>query len=106
MNRWNIPEDLERQVLQRDTHCVYCRNELKRPPHPRGACGSWEHIDNEDWDPPTPGNIARCCGTCNTSKGTRRLLDWFNSDYCKKNNINEETVSPFVRNWLKARAGL
>ena len=32
MNRWNIPDDLEKRVLKRDTHCVYCGNELKQPP--------------------------------------------------------------------------
>jgi hypothetical protein len=25
MNRWRIPEWLEREVRQRDTDCVYCR---------------------------------------------------------------------------------
>jgi 5-methylcytosine-specific restriction endonuclease McrA len=70
MNRWNIPDWLEREVIERDRSCVYCgvaftggeANPCHRP--------SWEHITN-DVRIITRENIARCCIGCNSSKGRR-----------------------------------
>src|SRR5690242_17136034 len=104
MNRWKIPNWLEAKVRRRDKLCVYCRNVMRNYPHARGVPrdkATWEHIDNVG--PPSAANIVRCCGACNTSKGTKSLSKWFESKYCEKNNINEKTVSAVVRNWLKHR---
>jgi hypothetical protein len=60
---------------------------------------TWEHINNDDLD--SPINIARCCGSCNTSKGEKKLSDWFDSEYCKKKKINGKTVGIVVKNWLR-----
>jgi len=43
-------------------------------------------------------------GACNTSRGAKNILDWFESDYCKKKNINGRTVSSVVRKWLRRHA--
>ena len=43
MNRWNIPDEMEKEIIIRD-------------------------------------NIARCCSSCNSSKGTKKLSDWINSE--------------------------
>jgi hypothetical protein len=102
MNRWKIPDWLEHKVRKRDKLCVYCHIVLKEYPHARGVPrnkATWEHMDNDDLRSAT--NIVRCCGACNTSKGTKGLIEWFESDYCKKRNINERTVLPVVRNWLR-----
>ena len=104
MNRWNIPRWLEDEVRKRDKLCVYCRVVLKERPCARGVPrnkATWEHIDNDDLRSVT--NIVRCCGACNTSKGAKTLLKWFESDYCKQRNINERTVLAVVRNWMKHR---
>jgi len=47
--------------------------------------------------------ISLGCGACNTSKGGKRLAEWFESEYCKRKNMNEQTVSPVIRNWLRQR---
>jgi hypothetical protein len=101
MNRWKIPDELEAKIRERDKFCVYCHIVMKEYPHVKGVPrnkATWEHIDNDGL--PSKSNIVRCCGGCNTSKGTKKLVDWFESDYCKKRNINERTVLPVVRNWL------
>jgi 5-methylcytosine-specific restriction endonuclease McrA len=102
MNRWNIPDETEAQIRKRDKRCVYCHVAMKERPHARGVPrdkATWEHIDNNDVRALT--NVVLCCGACNTSKGAKELAEWFASEYCKKRKINERTVSPVVRNWLR-----
>jgi hypothetical protein len=104
MNRWNIPNWLEEKIRRRDRRCVYCHIVMKARPHARGVPkdkATWEHIDNDDMRSVT--NIVMCCGACNTRKGTKKLLEWSKSEYCKKKNINGRTVSPVIRNWLRHR---
>lgn len=45
-------------------------------------------------------NIATCCFSCTASKGTKRLSDWLESDYCKKRGIIEDAVAEMVRRGL------
>ncbi len=47
MNRWNIPDWLEKEVIERDTHCVYCGVEFNST-GPRKSKASWEHIINDE----------------------------------------------------------
>lgn len=106
MNRWRIPIELEREVLERDTHCVYCRIcllETLPEDKSRKAMGSWEHIINDAMII-TRENIARCCRSCNSSKGKNPLVDWMRtSDYCKRRDISAETVADIVKQVLKIR---
>lgn len=102
MNSWNIPDWLEKEVIERDTHCVYCGVKMldKMPKHgSRKNVATWEHIIN-DASIINRDNIARCCSSCNSSKGTKLLSDWINSDYCKKNDINKDTVAPIIKRAL------
>lgn len=95
MNRWNIPAELEQEILARDTACVYCGVDF-------GACGprrsraSWEHIIN-DATIVSRDNIARCCIGCNASKGTKNLSAWIESPYCIARGITPDTVAPVIR---------
>jgi hypothetical protein len=103
MNKWGIPEWLEAEVTKRDKTCVYCRIPLiEQMPAtgPRSAVATWEHIIN-DAKIVTRENIARCCVSCNSSKGTKRLSDWLQSCYCKKHGINQSTVAEVVKNALR-----
>jgi disulfide oxidoreductase YuzD len=68
----------------------------------RKLVATWEHIIN-DASIITRKNIARCCASCNSSKGTKKLTDWLESNYCKKKNINENTVAPIVKNALNTK---
>ena len=98
MNKWNIPDWLEKAVISRDPCCVYCGIEF-------GSCGtrkskaSWEHIVN-DAKIITGENIALCCVSCNASKGVKLLADWINSSYCKRKNITPQSVSDIVKHAL------
>jgi hypothetical protein len=60
---------------------------------------TWEHIVN-DARIITRQNIALCCFSCNSSKGTKKLALWLDSDYCKKRGINRDTVADVVKEAL------
>jgi 5-methylcytosine-specific restriction endonuclease McrA len=101
---WNIPAGYEAKIRKRDKRCVYCHVKMKPHPKRRGVPSdkaTWEHINNNDVNPNHLINIVICCGRCNSSKGAKKLQKWFESDYCKQNKINQKTVSPAVRKWLK-----
>ncbi|MER0202893.1 MAG: HNH endonuclease [Nitrosomonas sp.] len=98
MNRWNIPDWLEKEVIARDECCVYCSVQF-------GSCdtrkskASWEHIIN-DARIVTRENIALCCVSCNASKGTKLLADWITSPYCQNKNITSRSVADVVKRVL------
>jgi hypothetical protein len=104
MNIWGIPDWLEMEVNARDKACVYCGIQMieKMPPTgPRKNVATWEHIIN-DANIVTLENIARCCVTCNASKGVKNLADWMQSSYCKKHGIDQDSVSEVVKQALQA----
>lgn len=102
MNKWNIPDWLEREVKGRDTHCVYCGVEFRSSKHSRRSIATWEHIVN-DARIVTRENIARCCFACNSSKGTKKLSDWLQSDYCMNRGITSDTAAEVVKQALKVQ---
>jgi hypothetical protein len=103
MNNWGIPEWLEEEVRKRDKACVYCGIQLIEQMPPSGirrAVATWENIIN-DARIITRENIARCCVSCNSSKGTKKLSDWMQSSYCEQRGINESTAAEVVKNALR-----
>jgi hypothetical protein len=102
MNKWNIPDWLEREVKDRDRHCVYCRVELGSSKETRKSMATWEHIVN-DARIVNRENIARCCSACNSSKGTKMLSNWLDSDYCRMRGITRDTVAEVVKRALAAQ---
>lgn len=101
-NSWNIPDELEEKVRQRDKLCVYCRVEMKVHRHAKGTPrdkATFEHIDNDEFNI-SEGNITLCCAACNSSKGAKRLVDWLESEYCKEKNISKETVAKVIQEYL------
>ena len=106
VNNWGIPNWLEKEVQERDKTCVYCGIEMTEQmiPHgPRRNVATWEHIIN-DARIINRENIARCCFSCNSSKGTKKLSDWIQSNYCKKRGINKDTVAEVVKEALRVQA--
>lgn len=104
MNRWGIPAWLEKEVRERDKACVYCgvkMIEKKSQKGSRRTVATWEHIIN-DATIVTRENIARCCAACNSSKGTKDIINWLQSNYCKTYGITENTVAEVVKEALKA----
>jgi len=103
MNNWNIPDWLEKEVRARDKNCVYCGVKMleKMPVRgPRKRAAAWEHIINDETIL-TRENIARCCVGCNSSKGTKQLSEWFQSNYCQKHKITKNTVAEVVKQALR-----
>ncbi len=98
MNRWNIPKWLEAEVRRRDTACIYC-GVVFGSVDGHGSRPSWEHIVN-DARIITRENIAICCRSCNSSKGTRALANWLASPYCQRRGISRETVAKIVKKAL------
>jgi hypothetical protein len=102
VNKYGIPDWIEERVRKRDKYCVYCH--VKLMPYslngPRGKTATIEHIDN-DGSLKDENNIAMCCFSCNSSKGVKKLLDWFEPPYCKKKKINKATVAPIIKKYLK-----
>jgi len=96
VNRWNIPDALEREIIDRDRCCVYCGLDFTASSPSQSVRPSWEHIIN-DARIVTRENIARCCIACNASKGTKSLDDWLNSRYCRTRGITRESVAAVVR---------
>lgn len=105
MNRWNIPAELEREVIERDRHCIYCGVAFSAESAPRRTRPSWEHIIN-DARFITRENIALCCIGCNASKGVKDLAAWLESKYCKSRGITERSLSVVAQTALsRAKAG-
>lgn len=48
-------------------------------------------------------DVAYCCGSCNSSRGEKKLMDWFKTEYCLERNINENTVSKTVKEYIKRK---
>jgi 5-methylcytosine-specific restriction endonuclease McrA len=103
MNRWNIPDWLEYEVIERDRCCVYCGVDFSAHTARRRDRPSWEHIIN-DARIITRENIARCCIGCNASKGSKSLIEWFESRYCRNRGITRESVASVVRSILRSNA--
>ena len=102
MNRWDIPVWLEKEIRGRDNTCVYCGVQMvEKGPQggSRRAVATWEHIIN-DATIVTRENIARCCAACNSSKGTKDLIYWLQSDYCTTHGITENTVAKVLKDAL------
>ena len=99
-NRWGISKEVEDLVKERDINCVYCGQEFLEKPESRKQKPSWEHIVNDIRIKGTD-NISLCCMYCNASKGAKLLEDWLKSDYCKRNNINKDSVAQVVKEAIK-----
>lgn len=95
MNRWRIPQWLEKEICARDLACVYCGHIFGTAPD-RRTQPSWEHIVN-DATIITRENIARCCRACNSSKGAKVLAQWLGSAYCLRRGISAESVADVVK---------
>jgi hypothetical protein len=101
-NRWGIPKKIEDIVLNRDISCVYCGTSFSFSDPSRRTRRTWEHIIN-DIRINGADNIALCCGSCNASKGNKKLEDWLTSKYCVTKNINRESVSDVVKRHLEKK---
>ncbi len=100
MNKWNIPDWLEKEVIKRDKVCVYCGIEFLTANVSKKQIATWEHIVNNA-KIVTRENISRCCFSCNSSKGAKELSVWLESKYCLDKGINKDTVAVVIQQALQ-----
>ena len=105
-NKYGLPDKELEQVRCRDTTCVYCHKEMAQP-NPNVWRGDWATIEHLNHLPPwnNPKTIAICCSSCNSSRGKKTILEWFESDFCKKKNISPLTVAEPVLMYIKEFEG-
>jgi 5-methylcytosine-specific restriction endonuclease McrA len=99
-NRWGIPKEVEEQVKKRDLNCVYCGISFGKTSYNHKTRPTWEHIIN-DIQINGSENVALCCGSCNASKGRKKLQDWLNSKYCTGKGITIKSVAHVVKDFLE-----
>jgi hypothetical protein len=105
-NQFGIPHDELEKVRERDKNCVYCHKEMLYPfvPGNQSDSATIEHLNFDGpfyWkDNLQIQDIVICCGSCNSSRGIKKLPDWFLSEYCLERNINENTVTNPVKDYL------
>lgn len=94
-------------IFNRDRNCSYCGKEMIFPYNcnKRTDSATIEHLNYDGpffvKDGLKEQDIVIVCGSCNSSRGKKKLTDWFSSDYCKVNTINENTVSSIVKDYIK-----
>jgi len=102
VNKYKLPEEALNRIRKRDKECVYCHGEMKKYDHVKGTPhdkATIEHLNTEKpWD--NPSTVVICCGSCNSSRGKKELVDWFKGEYCIKKKINKNEVAEPVKNYL------
>ncbi len=102
MNKYGLSEEKLNKIRKRDKNCVYCHKKMSDPVlgKDRKNWATIEHLNHlPPWD--NISIVAICCGSCNSSRGKKRLTDWFKSKYCIENNINYNTIAKPVREYIK-----
>lgn len=109
-----IPQKQLDVIFARDKACVYCHKQMITPYDITNRSNSVtiEHLNHRaDWDSvqdfvsnntPVYSIIALCCGSCNSSRGSKSLSEWFQAEYCRMRNIEQSTVSEVVRDYMNS----
>jgi hypothetical protein len=107
-NGYGIPRDVESRLREKFKVCAYCRQEMHgyAGVRDRRQQATIEHLNRDGpfhWsDLLQEEDLVICCGSCNSSRGTKQLAVWFRSTYCRDNGISETTVAAEVREHLLA----
>jgi len=100
-NNYGLPgKDLD-VIKERDGVCVYCKKQMLE--HVSGNQRSdWYTIEHLNYLPPwnNPKTVVICCWSCNSSRGNKKIRDWFKTEYCLSRNINDKTVTKTVKNYI------
>ena len=108
-NKFGIPENELLKIRARDKRCVYCHKEMIYLfiSDKQRDCATIEHLNFDGpfyWKEGLQiEDVVICCGSCNSSRGVKRLSDWFSTKYCIAKNINESTVADPVKEYLNRK---
>jgi hypothetical protein len=101
-NKYGLPERELVRIKARDKNCVYCHKKMLYPytrNNPKKSA-TIEHLNHlPPWN--NPKTVAYCCGSCNSSRREKKIVDWFKKPYCIKKSINEKTVANTVKKYLR-----
>jgi hypothetical protein len=100
-NKYGISRDDEGRIRTRDETCAYCHKKMIDPKL-GGPRSDWATIEHLNYLPPWDNSVTVviCCGSCNSSRGIKKILDWFNTPYCLEKKINLENVTKPVKNYV------
>lgn len=106
-NKFRIPANVMQELLERDRLCAYCHKDMVYPydVNNRTQSATIEHLN---FDGPfywghglEKEDLVICCASCNSSRGDKRLIEWFESRYCVSRKITRESVSEPVKDYLR-----
>lgn len=100
-NTYGISEEVEEEIRARDKRCVFCHVSMRHASRTRGASDATIEHFNNDGPLGKKYDVAICCRGCNSSKGTKKLLAWFETPYCRKRLINEKTVGKPAKEYVR-----
>src|SRR6266480_1644833 len=110
-NQWQIPQDVELRLRRKFKACAYCGRRFKVRIRLKGMSGekaTIEHLNRRGpfyWsDGLKESHLVIICGRCNSSRGIKRLTDWFASPYCRSLRIGPSTVAARVKQYLCSAA--
>ena len=100
-NNYGLPKIELQRIFERDGVCVYCKK-LMKSHGSNNQRADWFTIEHLNYLPPwnNPKTVTICCWSCNSSRGNKKIREWFNTSYCINKNINEKTVATPVREYL------
>jgi len=96
--KYGISGEVLMELRLRDQNCVYCG--VLMPDRKDRTNGS-HYATIEHLYPPgnDPTWISWCCNGCN-SRHRKPLREWFSTQYCIEQGINENTVAPIIKQFL------
>ncbi len=100
-NSYGLPKNELQLIKYRDKDCVYCGKKLLEhsKENPRV---DWYTIEHLNYTPPWNNSktVVMCCWSCNSSRGNKKIRDWFNTDYCLSRKITIKTITKEVRKYI------
>ncbi|HMP28258.1 MAG TPA: hypothetical protein PKD85_01575 [Saprospiraceae bacterium] len=101
IDKYGLYEKDKEKIRLRYKFCVYCHKEMIYPydSNNRKDSATIEHLNHlPPWN--NPKTIAYCCASCNSSRGPKKIRDWFKTQYCIEKNIKISTVAKPVREYV------
>jgi len=101
-NNYGLPSGKLNEIFNRDKKCVYCKKKMISH-EPGSKRADWYTIEHLNYMPPwnNPATVVICCWSCNSSRGNKKIVNWFSTEYCRSRNIGIETVSITVEDYIR-----